>query len=221
MTRTSPLTADEIATVRKPYRAASLLPGRAYHDPAIHEFERSEWFRRDWIVVGRVEDAAAPGTYFLAEVDDEPLIVVRGRDERPARLLQRLPSSRDGRRRGAVRQGGPLPVPVPRLDLRPRRLADPGQAHRRPRRLQSRDLRAGGRPGRDLAGLRVRQPRSRGASRSPSGWAISCRTSSGSTSERCASPTPRPTRSTPTGSSSPRTTASATTARASTRSSTS
>ncbi len=76
----SPLTPEEIAAVRKPYRAASLLPGRAYHDPAIHEFERTEWFRRDWVVVGREEDAAAPGTYFLASVDDEPLIVVRGRD---------------------------------------------------------------------------------------------------------------------------------------------
>ena len=41
MTRTSPLTADEIAAVRKPYRAASLLPGRAYHDPAIFDFERT------------------------------------------------------------------------------------------------------------------------------------------------------------------------------------
>ena len=80
VTTRSPLTPEEIAAVRKPYRAASLLPGRAYHDPAIHEFERSEWFRRDWIVVGREEDAAAPGTYFLAEVDDEPLIVVRARD---------------------------------------------------------------------------------------------------------------------------------------------
>lgn len=51
MSTGSPLTPDEIAAVRKPYRAASLLPGRAYHDPAIHEFERSEWFRRDWVVV--------------------------------------------------------------------------------------------------------------------------------------------------------------------------
>ena len=50
MTTRSPLTPEEIAAVRKPYRAASLLPGRAYHDPAIHEFERDEWFRRDWIV---------------------------------------------------------------------------------------------------------------------------------------------------------------------------
>ena len=74
--------ADEIAAVRKPYRAASLLPGRAYHDPAIHEFERREWFRHDW-VVGRSRGGRrrGPGTYFLATVDDEPLIVVRGRDE--------------------------------------------------------------------------------------------------------------------------------------------
>ena len=76
----SPLTQEEIAAVRKPYRAASLLPGRAYHDPAIHDFERREWFRRDWIAVGREEDAGAPGTYFLATVDDEPIVVVRGRD---------------------------------------------------------------------------------------------------------------------------------------------
>ncbi len=81
MTAPSPLTPEEIAAVRRPYRAASLLPARAYHDPAIYEFERNEWFRRDWVIVGRAEDASAPGTYFLATVDDEPLIVVRGRDD--------------------------------------------------------------------------------------------------------------------------------------------
>ena len=147
MTRARPLTADEIAAVRKPYRAASLLPGRAYHDPAIYDFERERWFRRDWVVVGREEDAAAPGT----------LLPGRGRrraahrrprpGRRPARLLQRLPPPRHGGRRGAVRQGGPLPVPVPRLDLRPRRAARPRQAHRGPRRLQPRDVRAGRRSG--------------------------------------------------------------------------
>ena len=86
VTHASPLTPDEIAAVRKPYRAASLLPGRAYHDPAILDFER------DRVVPARLAHRRArggrrptPGTYFLAEVDDEPLIVVRGRDERPAR----------------------------------------------------------------------------------------------------------------------------------------
>jgi hypothetical protein len=55
----SPLSPDEIAAVRRPYRAASLLPGRAYHDPAIHKFERTEWFGHDCVVVGREMDAAA------------------------------------------------------------------------------------------------------------------------------------------------------------------
>ncbi len=51
------LSAAEVAAIRRPYRAASLLPGRAYHDDAIHQFERGDWFGRDWIAVGRVEDA--------------------------------------------------------------------------------------------------------------------------------------------------------------------
>jgi len=63
----SPLTPEEIAAVRKPYRAASLLPGRAYHDPGIHDFERQQWLRRDWIVVGREEDAPSTGTYFTVD----------------------------------------------------------------------------------------------------------------------------------------------------------
>ena len=135
------VTPEEIAAVRRPYRAASLLPGRAYHDPAIHDFERREWFRRDWIVVGREEDAPSAGTYFLAEVDDEPLAHRPRSRRRAARLLQRLPPPRDGGRRGGLRQGRPVPVPVPRLDLRPRGQAHPGQAHRGPRRLQLRRVR--------------------------------------------------------------------------------
>jgi Rieske 2Fe-2S family protein len=78
--RPVPLTPDEVAAVRRPYRAASLLPRRMYHDPEVHEFERSEWFRRDWVVAGRESDAGEPGAYFLAAVDDEPLLIVRGRD---------------------------------------------------------------------------------------------------------------------------------------------
>jgi Rieske 2Fe-2S family protein len=82
MTLTTPiLTADELAAVRRDYRSASLLPGRAYQDPAIHDWERREIFRRDWIVVGRAEEAPEPGSYFLTSVEGDPIIVVRGRDD--------------------------------------------------------------------------------------------------------------------------------------------
>ena len=77
---TTILTADELASVRREYRAATLLPGRAYHDPAINEWERREILRRDWIPVGRAEEAAEPGSYFLAEIDGDQLLVVHGRD---------------------------------------------------------------------------------------------------------------------------------------------
>ncbi|HEU4671776.1 MAG TPA: aromatic ring-hydroxylating dioxygenase subunit alpha, partial [Candidatus Limnocylindrales bacterium] len=76
----APLTDAELAAVRRPFRAATLLPSRSYHDEAIWAFEREEWFYRDWICVGRDEDAPDPGTYFLHTLVDEPLVIVRGRD---------------------------------------------------------------------------------------------------------------------------------------------
>jgi Rieske 2Fe-2S family protein len=76
----SPLTAEEIASVRRPYRGARLLPGRAYHDPAIYEWERTNVFAVDWVIVGRASEAADPGSYFVTELDGESIVVVRGRD---------------------------------------------------------------------------------------------------------------------------------------------
>ena len=110
------------------YRAASLLPGAGLPRPGdLRLRARATWFRRDWVVVGREEDAAAtrdllPGRASTAR----PLIVVRGRDG----VLRAFYNV--CRHRGTavveerVRQGRPLPVPVPRLDLRPRRARSSG-----------------------------------------------------------------------------------------------
>ena len=77
-----PLTDAEIAAVARPYREASLLPGRAYHDPAIYEFELANWFRRDWVCLGRVEDAG-PGTApFETQIGRERIVVARDADGR-------------------------------------------------------------------------------------------------------------------------------------------
>jgi Rieske 2Fe-2S family protein len=69
------LTAAELESVRRPFLAASFLPGRAYHDEAIFDFERERWFRRDWMIVGRVEEAP-----FETGIDGERLVVVRDGD---------------------------------------------------------------------------------------------------------------------------------------------
>ena len=63
------LTTAELASVRREYRGASLLPARTYHDPAIFDWERANILRRDWVMVGREEDVAEPGTYMLVELD--------------------------------------------------------------------------------------------------------------------------------------------------------
>ena len=46
----------------------------------IHDWERRQLLRRDWIPVGRAEEAPEPGSYFLTEIDGDQLIVIRGRD---------------------------------------------------------------------------------------------------------------------------------------------
>ncbi len=74
------LTEAELASVRREYRGARLLPKRAYHDPAYFDWERANIVRRDWVMVAREEEVPDPGTYLLVELDDDPLIVVRGRD---------------------------------------------------------------------------------------------------------------------------------------------
>jgi Rieske 2Fe-2S family protein len=80
-TPTTPLLSPaELARVRRPYKAASLLPGRVYHDPAVFAWERAEILRRDWRIVGRAEEVPEPGSYVLVELEGDQLVVVRGRD---------------------------------------------------------------------------------------------------------------------------------------------
>jgi Rieske 2Fe-2S family protein len=82
MTQASPslFTREEIEAVRRPFRGATLLPARAYQDQAVYDWEVEHVFFRDWIVVGRAEEASEPGTFVTREVLGEPVILVRGRD---------------------------------------------------------------------------------------------------------------------------------------------
>jgi len=76
----SPVSAAEVAAVRQPVDEASLLPPRVFHDPEVLVFEQEAWFARSWLCVGREEDAAEAGLYFLATIAGEGVIVIRGRD---------------------------------------------------------------------------------------------------------------------------------------------
>jgi glycine betaine catabolism A len=80
-TSRSPVSAADVAAVRRPVEEAHLLPPHVFHDPEVYAWEQEAWFARTWVCVGREEDVAEPGTYFLARVAGESVIVVRGRDD--------------------------------------------------------------------------------------------------------------------------------------------
>ncbi|HEY6571185.1 MAG TPA: Rieske 2Fe-2S domain-containing protein, partial [Candidatus Limnocylindrales bacterium] len=75
------LTADELASVRREYRSASLLPARTYHDPAVLDWEHENILRRDWLAVARAEELPESGSFLVRDVLGESVILVRGRDD--------------------------------------------------------------------------------------------------------------------------------------------
>src|SRR5450755_935246 len=59
---------------------AMTLPQQYYTSPEIFSAETEAIFSRRWLCVGRADQLARPGDYFLAELFGESLIVVRGND---------------------------------------------------------------------------------------------------------------------------------------------
>ena len=65
-----------------PLEEARGLPPQAYLSEEFYELELEHLFRRDWICVGREEEVAQAGDYFTIELAGEPLVVVRGTDNK-------------------------------------------------------------------------------------------------------------------------------------------
>jgi choline monooxygenase len=77
------LTLSEVLGLYKadaPLEEAYTIPAAWYLDHRIEELERERVFGRNWIAVGRVDQVAAPGSFFTVELAGEPLVVVRGED---------------------------------------------------------------------------------------------------------------------------------------------
>ncbi|MBL8171483.1 MAG: Rieske 2Fe-2S domain-containing protein [Acidobacteria bacterium] len=59
---------------------AETLPARCYTDAAYLPLEARRIFNRTWQLVGRLDQVKEPGSYFTADVVDEPIVIVRGQD---------------------------------------------------------------------------------------------------------------------------------------------
>ena len=58
----------------------STLPGRYYYDPAIYALEQERIFSQMWVCVGRADALPDPGSYQLATIGRESIIIIRNRD---------------------------------------------------------------------------------------------------------------------------------------------
>ncbi|MEL6404112.1 MAG: aromatic ring-hydroxylating dioxygenase subunit alpha [Chloroflexota bacterium] len=61
---------------------AQTMPAHWYTDPRYLEHEKEKIFWKTWQPVGRVEDVLRVGDFFTCEVVGQPLVVVRGKDEK-------------------------------------------------------------------------------------------------------------------------------------------
>ena len=65
-----------------PLAESSTIPASWYLDPDVAELERRTVFSKSWQVAARLEQLAKPGRYATCDVAGEPLVVVRGNDDR-------------------------------------------------------------------------------------------------------------------------------------------
>ena len=62
------------------HRTEAGLPAAWYYDPDHYRRELTNIWYRDWVAVGRAEDIARPGDYFVAEIGEQRLIITRATD---------------------------------------------------------------------------------------------------------------------------------------------
>ena len=78
-----PLAADAVARTRLPLERASQLPGPAFLDPAVLDWELDAVFAREWVCAGHVDRIRAPGQFFVVEIAGESVVIVADDDGLP------------------------------------------------------------------------------------------------------------------------------------------
>lgn len=68
--------------LRKPFKDALTLPGEMYCDEKIFQEEKKHIFSGMWLSVGRCEDLVDPGSYFTWNMDNERVLVIKGKDNK-------------------------------------------------------------------------------------------------------------------------------------------
>ena len=62
--------------------AAHSMPGWYYRDAAMFEREKTEIFAKGWVCAGHASEVAQPGRYMTLTIGNEPVVVLRDRNDR-------------------------------------------------------------------------------------------------------------------------------------------
>ncbi len=68
------------ANCGQPFEDAHAMPPAVYTSEAFLALEQRHIFRREWLCVGRADTLAETGDYLTAQIDDQPIVVLRGAD---------------------------------------------------------------------------------------------------------------------------------------------
>ena len=74
---------------RIPFAEATTLPAQSYTSQEFFDWEVDHVFRNDWMPLAHVSQIPAPGDFLNIDVLGEPLIVVRGKEDK-VRVLSRI-----------------------------------------------------------------------------------------------------------------------------------
>src|SRR4051812_24245020 len=82
-----PLHAADIERTLAPLEHATMLPGAAFTDPDVLDWERANLLRRGWVCAGHVEQVSERGHYVRIDVGGENVLVVGDDDGLPRAFL--------------------------------------------------------------------------------------------------------------------------------------
>src|ERR1700691_513327 len=65
------------ANCERPFSDARSMPPAVYTSPDFLALEQERIFRREWLCVGRASALAEAGDYLTADIDGQPIVVLR------------------------------------------------------------------------------------------------------------------------------------------------
>ena len=78
----NPIQADEVKDCLLEYNSATTIPPRCYKDPVIFELEKERILKSSWFQVGHISEISKPGDYFTLDLCEEPILIIRDRDNK-------------------------------------------------------------------------------------------------------------------------------------------